>query len=286
MSLTSFIKIPEVKEKLSEIIKRPDIKLDGKIKAIPLTKNYSLVGTAFDYLLRFVLESNFKAISTKWIAEESIELLSKIKHPEKDVINTLLKICKKRYKEYLKDKKVDDFLVESCIILAKIDLIYRCAIFEEHMGYVDDKDKKDLLNLYNFIDLNNFKPNSICLLNPTFNQASHLVGGADADLVIDDTIIDIKTTKNLSLTKDYLNQLVGYYFLYKIGGFSGLKEKININFVGIYFSRYGLLCKIPIKDLINIDDNKNVKWFEERAKQEGYNYNLTIEEKKEVLKDD
>lgn len=284
MSLTSFIKIPDVREKLSEIVKKPNIKLDADIKAIPLTKNYSLIGTAFDYLLRFVLESNFKSISTKWVAEESIELLSELKHPEEDVINTLLKICKNKYNEYLKDKKVDDFLLESCIILAKIDLIYRCAILDEHMGYVDDKDKKDLMNLYNAIELKKFKPNSLCLLNPTFNQASHLVGGADADLVIDDTIIDIKTTKNLSLTKDNLNQLVGYYFLYKIGGFSNLKEKIKINYVAIYFSRHGLLCKIPISDLIDITSTNDLEWFKSRAEKEGYEYKSIIEDKKEDIK--
>ena len=56
MSLTSFLKIKEVKAKFRETFKKPSIKLEGEILAPPQTKNYGLVGTAFDYLMRFVLE--------------------------------------------------------------------------------------------------------------------------------------------------------------------------------------------------------------------------------------
>ena len=41
-----------------------------------ISRNYALVGTAFDYYLRFSIEKNFrKVISSRWVAEASIELL-------------------------------------------------------------------------------------------------------------------------------------------------------------------------------------------------------------------
>lgn len=51
MSLTSFLKIKEVKAKFRETFKKPSFKLEGEIIAHPQTKNYGLVGTAFDYLM-------------------------------------------------------------------------------------------------------------------------------------------------------------------------------------------------------------------------------------------
>jgi hypothetical protein len=40
-------------------------------------------------------------------------------------------------------------------------------------------------------------------LNPDFGFASKLVGGADADIVLDSTLIDIKTVKAATLKPEY-----------------------------------------------------------------------------------
>ena len=95
-----------------------------------------------------------------------------------------------------------------------------------------------------------FNAKEVCILNPTFNEASRLVGGADADIIIDDILIDIKTVKYLKLSRPDFNQLIGYYILYKIG---------------IYFSRYGYLHIINLVDVIN---NNTFPEFIERFKEE------------------
>ena len=82
-----------------------------------------------------------------------------------------------------------------------------------------------------------FKTESLCILNPIFGRASGLVGGADCDLVIDDTLIDIKTTKYLALKREYFNQLIGYYVLSKIDQIQGAPRGYAIRRLGIYFSR-------------------------------------------------
>jgi hypothetical protein len=56
MSLTSSLRIKEVKEAFASEFEKPKLKLDWKIKVPPGTTNYALVGTAFDYLMRFYLE--------------------------------------------------------------------------------------------------------------------------------------------------------------------------------------------------------------------------------------
>lgn len=47
-----------------------------------------------------------------------------------------------------------------------------------------------------------------CYLNPTFGSTR-----SNADLLIDDRLIEIKTVKNLVLDRRHLHQLVQYYIL-------------------------------------------------------------------------
>ncbi|KUK14961.1 MAG: Uncharacterized protein XD53_1610, partial [Petrotoga mobilis] len=51
MSLTSFLKNKDVKSAFERAFKKPQFDLQAELLAPPLTNNYSLVGTAFDYLL-------------------------------------------------------------------------------------------------------------------------------------------------------------------------------------------------------------------------------------------
>src|SRR5690606_17537093 len=86
-----------------------------------------------------------------------------------------------------------------------------------------------------------------CIVNPTFGKGSSLVGGADADLIIDNTLIDIKSSKNLKLERGDLNQIIGYHLLSIIGGING-KKTPKIKEIGIYFASYGHIWKMPLSD--------------------------------------
>jgi len=74
MSLTSFLNNRNVKEKFKQEFPKPGFSVKREILAPPLTSHYTLVGTAFDYLMRFYLKYlNPRAITRKWVAEESLE---------------------------------------------------------------------------------------------------------------------------------------------------------------------------------------------------------------------
>ena len=239
-----------------------------------MTTNYSLIGTAFDYLLRFYLERiNKNSKTSKWVSYLSLDLIEDGRL--KDNISKLIKNAEKNYQKYLDDGMLNDELLKSCIHLAQIDIIFRAGIVDENIGLCDSSNIQDLRNLYALLKKDDFKAD-VCILNPTFGEASLLVGGADADIIINNSIIDIKTTKKIELTKDYLNQIVGYYVLYRIGGINNEKN-IKIDNVGIYFSRYGFLYKMPIKEVLNLGDiGSLIEWFKKRAKKEGYDYEKII----------
>lgn len=135
------------------------------------------------------------------------------------------------------------------------------------MEEIQTKDIVDLQNLISLVNDSVFKSKKITMLNPTFGNASKLVGGADADLVIDDTLIDIKTTKDPKFKKDYYFQLIGYYILYKIGGIDGIQNP-KIKNVAVYFSRQGILHKMPVSTFENSKFKQFVEWFKEQAEFE------------------
>ena len=56
MSLTSFIHNKDVRERFRQEFKKPRIAFKKDLLAPPLAKRYDLIGTAFDYLLRFYLK--------------------------------------------------------------------------------------------------------------------------------------------------------------------------------------------------------------------------------------
>lgn len=108
----------------------------------------------------------------------------------------------------------------------------------------------DLRRLYEIVPREKFQSRDQCFLNPTFDLASELVEGADADLIIDDCLIDIKTTKYLRLRVADLHQIVGYYILCLLSGKSAKRPLGEIRRVGIYFSRHAFLHTIEIEKII------------------------------------
>ena len=272
MSLKTFLTKPDVREKFSKEFEKPKLQVKKEIIASPLTNHYSLVGTAFDYLLRFHVEYWNPQFAEKqnWVAEGALLYLT---DEYLELGEVLIKYAKKNLKRFLETGKCDYKLLESALLLAGLDPIYRAGIGKEYIGLVDKQDIKDLRKLISAVDMQIFKAQKRCILNPTFGKASRMVGGADADLIIDDMLIDIKTTKNLEFPKESFHQLIGYLTLYYLGrGIQRKKSLPEINKLAIYFSRYAYLHVIEVE---NIASNEKLarfgKWFFERAKEQVIN---------------
>jgi hypothetical protein len=72
---------------------------------------------------------------------------------------------------------------------------------------VGNNDIKDLRRLIELVDPDTFTAHELCILNPTFGDASRMVGGADTDVLLDDTLRDVKTVKDFDLKSPYFNQI-------------------------------------------------------------------------------
>jgi hypothetical protein len=292
MSLTKFINNKDVRAmfRLNTFKPKSDQTImKSPILAPPQNKHYMLIGTAFDYLMRFYLERNTLNIeSRRWIAQAALDKLRLLENYDLvDTINfnnlilkeyndsyllynndekLIIQVTKSLiystmiYNDYIETGIIKNELFISCILLAKCDSVFRGGYIDENMGLIDKNDVQDLKKLMDIIPKQEFINKNRCILNPTFGKGSELVGGADADLIIDDELIDIKTTKNLQLNRDMFNQIFGYYVLNRINGNN------DINKISIYFSRHGIKYTYNISDIASEDEiQKFIKIFNEKA---------------------
>ncbi len=258
----------DVKAKFRVVFPKPKI-TDGELVAPPVTQNYMLVGTAFDYLLRFHLERRYPfAVAQPWIASHA-EFLVKSDSEIHKKVQLILDEAKQQHDAYLANGHVTDTLLRSCLLLAQLDPIFRRNLIVPDLGYVNDGDVLDLRRLLTSVRSEFFQPQSVCLLDPTFGAGSVLVGGADVDLVLDDALVEIKTTKEPRLQQDHYNQIIGYYLLSTFGSIDGAPPGHTIQRVAIYSARYATLHLFPIETIASQATFASfTDWFSARAKQE------------------
>lgn len=85
------------------------------------------------------------------------------------------------------------------------------------------------------------------VLNPVFDGSPD-VGGADADLIVDGCLIDIKTTIKPQIEPLWLYQLLGYALL-------DYSDRYRIRSVAIYLARQQVMLQWRLDDLIAILSN-------------------------------
>jgi hypothetical protein len=169
------------------------------------------------------------------------------------------------------DVDVSDLLT-AAQILSNLEGAYRSGYFNPLWEPRPEINAELEAMLHAFDPAKLFKVEKVIFLNPTF-EMSCMVGGGDADLIYDRTIVDIKTSKHLELTIDHLRQLAGYAALHTLGGVLASEEfpcRDPIEEIGIYYARFGRFVRWRLDDLF--PDNgfaKFVKCFEAEMAKSG-----------------
>jgi hypothetical protein len=80
-------------------------------------------------------------------------------------------------------------------------------------------------------------PGAAIHLNPLFGNASHAVGGADADLIVGDLLLDVKTSKQGRIQAEDLDQLLGYFLLARHERRADRQFPL-VQRLGLYYARF------------------------------------------------
>ncbi|MGH8251007.1 MAG: hypothetical protein ACREVI_09995 [Steroidobacteraceae bacterium] len=289
MSLTSLLKQRDIKERFKTEFVKPKITLSaGDTFAPPSApKRCALIGTAFDYLARLHVSIINRSVSTdSWVAETAVHNLERaiasgrpvfapeIKRSTRGLLKRARTIAREGREEFercILAREVSDRMLASALLLGQLDQFYRCSLLSREFGKTNELDIADLRNLLAILrgrPSKNFVASKVCVLNPGFGEASALVGGGDADLLVDDTLIELKVRKKLEFDLDTFHQLLGYYALSKIGGLDcDIRPKPVIRNIALYSARYGAFHKIPVDSVVHAKTfPKFLRWFSKRAK--------------------
>ncbi|HHY28629.1 MAG TPA: hypothetical protein GX523_18175 [Desulfitobacterium dehalogenans] len=150
--------------------------------------------------------------------------------------------------------------IQRSIFLARLDEAYRCGSVHIADEYFRLKKQPTYFSQYATIDNNQIADNlykmalvfqeiieqqsySYAILNPEFGHYSRFLSGADADFIVDDLLVDIKTGDKLRYVGDDFTQLFAYAAMARAIG-------LKVNKVAIYFARFGYFALINVEDPI------------------------------------
>jgi hypothetical protein len=262
-----------------------------------------MVGTAFDYLLRFELQRRAPhAVSEPWVAEQAPGMVWKadrgavsFMHLRKDdegVVSLatgaaagmgdeelaketaeragrVVERAKSAVAAFVKNESPNlperADLAGHAIRLAKLDGIYRAHQIDPSFEEAACEDVEDLLGMLAIVPFESLLQGKILMLNPTFGETSHLVGGADTDLISGDLLVDFKTTKSSEMQAKDLDQVFGYFLLARHQRRADAKFP-EIKRVAFYFCRHGHLWVLDATAWTNLPEFPEVEqWFLKRA---------------------
>ena len=113
---------------------------------------------------------------------------------------------------------------------------------------VDTRDVADLRALLAIVPWKVLGSAEALWLNPNFADQSTRVGGADADIIMGDLLLDLKVVTKCSPRRD-LRQLIGYLLLAR----AAVRDEPTfpaITRIGVYYARHGHLSTLPASDFI------------------------------------
>lgn len=288
MSLREFVELPDVAARLKPFRPSPK-KVNWLLRVAPTDGiDVRLTGTAFDYLLRFELQRRAPhATAGRWIAEYApnylcFEVATPGKWTGPELINAqdadpvpdmfdmwerVTRVCdaaRGSLAGYLKVKEPDRdeqlALAAHAVRLAKLDRVFRDHQLDVTFEDAPPELVDELVALLAIAPYRHLVTSETMQLNPDFGAASLLVGGGDADLIVGDMLLDIKTTKFTYVRDEHLDQLFGYFLLARRAGVG------PINRVGLYSARHGETRYLKTSDwTARPEFAETEKWFFERA---------------------
>lgn len=205
------------------------------------------------------------------VVSEAIELGHKVVKGEHNDLGCMSQPLKNEYHNFFESlstltkthspvktrlaKPEEDALNRHCVVLALMEEVARTGKTSDSILVSDKLRSKSLVDIaephwvddlrelsYRFYDNYSQIISLPFVLNPSFD-GSEDIGGADADLIVDGTLIDIKTTIKQEIKPEFIWQILGYTLL-------DYSDRFRINGVGLYMSRKGIFFRWDLDEAL------------------------------------
>lgn len=289
ISVTHFIEMPDVRQEFSEKCPNRGPNVTSNLLIDSDASHPSTVGSGFDYLCSF------------WL-DRYTDLRNGIRDFRYWSFRDEPKPIKNAFearKRYLEEGKVSRELMKAALLFAQWDryALQRSRISHINRGHFTEDDVQGQVREPDETRLGDFDEDDIIVLSglfsllteecpldgetsyvePDFGRRTYILKG-EGDCLIDNTLIDVKTTIDGTWKNEYWKQLVSYVLLNSInnqlieGEYHGnyKSEYPEIEQFGIYFARYGELVTYPVSSLFKNERTfeRFRAWFAERAIEE------------------
>lgn len=265
-SLTAYLRhTPEARQAIRTALRVPlPPPPESPLLCPPLGANPGLVGTAFDYALRFLVQG----LNPHLMAVRSM-VVARIAAFEMDRKRVLSEVnaAEKTLQEVADGLPFGERHARAAVVLASYEVVARTGRYQDLAGAAPPEAWQDVWAMIQAVPPATFQAESQLLLNPHF-AAARRFGGADADLLLDDLLVEVKATRHLTLEAAYVQQLTAYLVLDRLGGMSGSDRPVRR--LGVYYARHGVLHLMPVHEVFRAGLLPQlVTWFDDSLPQRG-----------------
>lgn len=161
-------------------------------------------------------------------------------------------------------------IIQHCFFLAKLDICYRKAAIPSDLSQFftpatpDEviEIKEMALKFGKSFIPRVLRPESKIIFNPNFGFGECLIGETECDMIIDKTIIDLRTDIGTSYPRDRVTKSMVHFLLTEINRDFGNKENaFPIDNLVFYSARYGETEILSLEDIDQDDITKAVNKF-------------------------
>lgn len=161
-------------------------------------------------------------------------------------------------------------IIQHCFFLAKLDICYRKAAIPSDLSQFftpatpDEviEIKEMALKFGKSFIPRVLRPESKIIFNPNFGFGECLIGETECDMIIDKTIIDLRTDIGTNYPRDRVTKSMVHFLLTEINRDFGNKENaFQIDNLVFYSARYGETEILSLEDIDQYDITKAVNKF-------------------------
>lgn len=245
MSVKSFYEVKENRDGFDSFFDELPIDEFGPLR-IPSTspKSASLLGTAFDYGCRFQLmamNTKFTTERSTWVAEGAARRAKRLRADADTIASLEAAVVAGRAAQQrvlAADGEFDDEAVDAVFRLAQADVVCRISRVFGPTRSLTGAEASELRAAFQLVKKQDaFVAHERCLLNPVFGSGSALIGGADADVIVDNMLIDLKLSASSKLQLPWWREVITYLALDDLS-----ESPRRLTDVAIYLARCGSLA--------------------------------------------
>lgn len=315
--VTDFIKIDEVRREITSTYPNPGRGVEAEPEVENNGYGHLLIGNAFEFLCKLLLYRRCDEVvrpqqqfpdKRRWSADETpptpVMRYEGMRweddegvagQNEWEAMNDGRPIWERRRSpvEWAEDEELSRLAQQYVQTGMNTEGVVRAALVnagwrpnDEVDSWIDrtafeDDVLEEMETLFRLLREQDWPAGEVVFERPTFGAHRHVLGG-EGDFIVDDLLVDIKTTERGTFTDAFWRQLLLYYVLcdvqralHEVEGRTYGREPFEskypeINRVGIYFARFGELRTIDMREVI--DDRSQYEefraWIVDRAIEE------------------